>query len=854
MAGIQTSIQLFDRMTPVLQSVTNALNITISHFEQMQRLSGNSVDTSALQAARQELHNAEAVVVEMEETFRGVSRTGAEVSRSLDDVGFRANIAGQTAGQAFQIIQQQQSSIAALAGVSESAISQITEAIEQQTNEIMIMSEAIYQATNRTTQSSQRQSQQQQRQNQQQNQHLGLLQRAYRNINAHVTAFVQNHERLNRVLQTTVGQNTLLGRGIRTAWQFSRELTSEVRKLPSILWNAAKAQNGLNSATGNLLSSLKGVAGMYLSFQGIKMAGDLSDNVTSVLSRLNLINDGLRTTQELSDTIMKSSFESGAGFLDTAESIAKMGLNARSAFQNNDELIAFMEQVNKTFVLGGASAVEQSNAMIQLSQAMAAGALRGEELNSILDGAPGIARNIEKYMGWAEGSIKSYAEDGKVTAQVVKNAMLSMAEETNEKFNSMPTTIARTFNNIKTLAIKAFTPVLQGINGLFNNQNAGQIAYYWGGVFEYIADRAGVTIEKLKNIVNSEAFQVFSRDIMTALSAAGAVITWVFDQIVNAFDYVVTHWEEVKPVLTGIAVALGVVTAAQWALNIAMSLNPVSLVIAGIVILIALFYRVVDHINKVKNTSISATGIIAGAFGALYAVVKNIVAAVWNTVAIVINFIYNFSQNKVAALKVLFLEWSEGVLAQIQTIVQAIRSLTDHIPNIPIVTSGIEKADDWLTNQRNKMKEMAENIKLEAGFEDLIPKMDFENVNDTAEEFYNKVAKFAGGIQEMLEDFDPFKGVSSIGDKMDELLKNVQNISQNTKEINDNLEMDKEDLNFLKTAANIKYGDKYVMPQVKIEMVNNNTIQKDMDLDNFFDKKVEEMSNILQMSAEGVHI
>lgn len=850
MAGIQTSIQLFDRMTPVLQSVTNALNITISHFEQMQRVSGNSVDTSALQAARQELRSAEATVVEMEEAFQGVRRTGDTVSRSLDDVGFSARRAGQFASQAFQTVQQQQNTVGGLAGASENAILQMTQAIRQQTSSILSMSETIQQATNRATENSERQN----RQHQRHHRFLELLQKAYRRVKTEVTSFVRSHERLNTILQSIIGRNTLLGRSILKARQWQQRLTREVGNTVSAIRRAIVAQNGLNRATSNLLGPLKGIAGMYLSFQGMKMAGDLSDNMTSVLSRLNLINDGFRTTQELSDTIMKSSFESGASFLSTAESIAKMGLNARSAFQNNDELIAFMEQINKTFVLGGASAEEQSNAMIQLSQAMAAGALRGEELNSILDGAPGIARNIEKYMGWAEGSIKSYAEDGKVTAQVVKAAMLSMAEETNEKFNSMPTTIARTFNKIKTLALKAFTPVLQGINGLFNNQNAGRIAYDWGGVFQYIADRASATIEKLKNVMNSEAFQAFSRDIMVVFSAAGAAITWVFDQVVNAFTYVVEHWEEIKPVLTGIAVALGVITAAQWALNIAMAVNPVTLVIAGIVLLIALLYRVVDRINKVKNTSISITGLIAGAFGTMYAVIKNVVASVWNVVASVINFVYNFSKNKIAAIKVLVLDLVDCVLARIQTIVQAIRTITDHVPKIPIVTSGIEKADEWLTNERKKAEEMAGKIKLEAGFEDLLPKMEFENGKETAENFYKKAAGFADGIKDILEDFDPFKGVDSIGGKMEEILKNMQDISQNTKEIHDNLEMDKEDLKFLRTVANIKYGDKYVMPQVKIEMINNNTIQKEMDLDGFFDQKVEEMSNILQMSAEGVHI
>ena len=672
---------------------------------------------------------------------------------------------------------------------------------------------------------------------------------------------MQQNERLNQIVQRTVGENTRLGHAIRTAGHFAMSFTNSVRGVVSHIRSAIREQDIFNQILANgsvvantLLENLKGIAGKYLSFEGINFLGKLSDNVTSILSRLDLMNDGLQTTKELSDKIMRSSFDAGADYLTTAESIAKMGLNAGSAFASNDELIAFMDQINKTFAIGGATAEEQNNAMLQLTQAMAAGALRGEELNSILDSGPGIARNIERYMGWAEGSIKSYAEEGEISAQIVKNAMLSMAQETNEKFNSMPATIGQTFSRIKTLAIKAFTPILQGINGLFNHQNATSILYQVGAVFQYLADRASATIEKLKNIVNSDEFLAFSSDIMTAFSAVGAVITWVLDTIVNAFDYVINHWEEVKPVLTGIAVALGVVTAAQWALNIAMSLNPVTFVIAGIMALIALLYKVVDHINKVKNTSISATGMIAGVFAGMYAVVKNVVAAVWNTVAILINFIYNFSQNKVAALKVLFLEWSEGVLAQVQTIIQALRSLTDHIPDIPIVTSGIEKVDDWLTKARNHAKDMAQTIKTEAGFEDLMPKMDFEDVNQTVEDVYNKIARFAEGFQEYMEDFDPFSGIQTTNDLLADVLKNVETTAKNTDKIEEKLERSKEDLEFLRTVANIKYGDKYIMPQVKVEMTNNNTIQKEMDLDGFFDRKVEEIGHLISMSAEGVHI
>ena len=132
--------------------------------------------------------------------------------------------------------------------------------------------------------------------------------------------------------------------------------------------------------------------------------------------------------------IYQSALRSKAAYSDTADAVGKMGLNAGNAFSSNQELIAFTEQVNKQFKIGGTSAQEQSNAMVQLTQAMAAGVLRGQDLNSILAAAPGIARTIEESMGWASGSIKQYAEDGKVTAQVVKNALLDMADQTNQNF------------------------------------------------------------------------------------------------------------------------------------------------------------------------------------------------------------------------------------------------------------------------------------------------------------------------------------------------------------------------------------------------------------------------------------
>ena len=173
----------------------------------------------------------------------------------------------------------------------------------------------------------------------------------------------------------------------------------------------------------------------------------MSDTMMQITARLNLVNDGTQTTAALSEKVFQSAQRVRASYTDTAEAIAKMGINAGNAFRSNDELIAFIEQVNKQFAISGATAEEQKNVMVQLTQAMAGGALRGEELNSVLAGAPGIARNIEKAMGWAEGSIKQYAQQGLVTSEVVKRSMLQMAGETNAAFNSMPMTWAQVWNS-----------------------------------------------------------------------------------------------------------------------------------------------------------------------------------------------------------------------------------------------------------------------------------------------------------------------------------------------------------------------------------------------------------------------
>ena len=266
---------------------------------------------------------------------------------------------------------------------------------------------------------------------------------------------VRQFDGARRELNLAQAQMRVLEQATRNATNSQRQYNNEIR-------------NGVNSAN-NLVNKIKSVAGAYIGIQGLQKLVNTSDMYVQTQARLSLMVDDGGSVSALEDKIMASANRARASYSATADAIAKMGLNASSAFNGNDELIAFMENINKQFVIGGASAAAQEGAMVQLTQAMAAGALRGEELNSILDAAPMIARNIEKYMNWAEGSIKSYAEQGLVSAQVVKNAMLSSTDEINNKFNSMPMTWSQVWTGICNNALLVSQPLLSLISILAQN-------------------------------------------------------------------------------------------------------------------------------------------------------------------------------------------------------------------------------------------------------------------------------------------------------------------------------------------------------------------------------------------------
>lgn len=633
-------------------------------------------------------------------------------------------------------------------------------------------------------------------------------------------------------------------------------------------------RNGTSAADG-LLGKVKGIVATLAAGAGAKALLGLSDKLTSTTARLSFLVDDGGSVDELEQKIMASAQRSRAAYLDTASAIASMGANAGRAFESNDELIAFMEQVNKQFVIGGATAEGQSAAMLQLTQAMAAGALRGEELNSILENAPGIARAIESYMGVAEGSIKSYAEEGLITADVVKNALLSVADETNAKFESMPMTWAQICTKMQNTALAAFEPVLTRLN----------------------------------QVANSAQFNTVIDGAINGLAMLASVATGVLDLLINGASFVVDNWSWISPIVYGLvaafiaynavalitnginaamALAEGVKaaalmmstgatfaqTAAQYGLNAALAACPITWIVVAVIALVAAIYAACSAIAKFTGIANSGFGVIAGGinvviqfFVNLGLTVANIALGIWNALGACAQNIGIAFSNVISGVQ----SWFYNLLSTALTVVAGICEALNKLPFVEFDYSGITNA---ASDYASKAAEASGNIK------------DFVSVGDAFSEgmstfdtwqsgwvsdAFNAGANWGDGVASGVSDavsglFDMDLGAATdygagglgtggYGDfAMDDLLGNTGQTAANTGAAADALSTSTEELEYLRDIAERDAINRFTTAEVKIDMTGmQNRIEGGADLDGVISTLTDGFTEALLTAAEGVH-
>ena len=422
----------------------------------------------------------------------------------------------------------------------------------------------------------------------------------------------------------------------------------ETKKVGKAQEEYNKQLKNANSSAENLVKTLRRIGTAIGVTKLVKDFLDFSDTQAQINARLNLMNDGLQTTNELSEMIYQSALRSKAAYSDTADAVGKMGLNAGNAFSSNQELIAFTEQVNKQFKIGGASAQEQSNAMVQLTQAMAAGVLRGQDLNSILAAAPGIARTIEESMGWASGSIKQYAEDGKVTAQVVKNALLDMADQTNQKFESIPMTLSDAMTQAQNIVQHEVKQIAQSWNDFIQTDQGQEIL---GEAISLLSVMAQVGTDALAGIGSAALFAADNMDmILPILATVGLGFLLVKAQAVQA--------------ALGSAAVAGIHMASWAAAN------------WPILLLVALFAGALIAAQQFGIGMQEVGGWVGQVFGMTYAVGYNVFATLWNVIASFAEFFANVFNDPVAAIAHLFSNALDTILSMVETAAGAIDALT----------------------------------------------------------------------------------------------------------------------------------------------------------------------------------
>lgn len=696
-----------------------------------------------------------------------------------------------------------------------------------------------------------------------------------------VTSPLQSmHKAMGVVLNTFEAMQQASGRAVDTA--AIREAREEWAKagtaFDTIEENIRNANNeqqnfnnsireGSNSANG-LLSIIKKVAIAAGGIAGINKVLNISDELASTKARLNLLVDDGGSVEALEQKIMASAQRSRSVYFDTASAVAKLGLNAGNAFDGNmDQVIAFMEQVNKQFVIGGATAQEQSNAMIQLTQAMAAGALRGEELNSILDGAPGIARAIEKYMGIAEGSIKSVAQEGKVTAEVVKNAMFAMADETNAKFDSMPKTWAQIWAGMKNQALSMFAPILTKIN----------------------------------QIANSSKFQQVTTALINGLAGVANIASSVLDILISIASVIVDNWSWIQPIIMGIVAAMliynGVMlvgntimavqaavkaihtamttawsvatftaTAAQQGLNAALLACPITWIILLIIAVIAAIYAACAAVAKFTGIANSGFGVICGGIMVVIAFFKNlglsvanIALGIWNALGACASNIGTAFHNVISNVQ----GWFYNLLSTALTVVAGICEALNKLPFVEFDYSGItNKASEYAAKSAEAYGNVEEYKSVADAFNEGMSTFDTFQDGWAADAFASGAA-WGDGVADKVSGMFDFSALDSmgadsldafnLGNDLDSIYGNTGDIANNTAATADALDIAEEDLAYLRDIAEREAINRFTTAEIKVEQHNENHISKDADLDGIMDAWANDFAEKLEVSEEGVH-
>lgn len=657
------------------------------------------------------------------------------------------------------------------------------------------------------------------------------------------------------------------------------EANTAVKNMETSYKGAAAGQEKLNqkihegkTAANGLLGKISGLVSVYSLIRGGGKLLNMSDEITSTTARLNLMNDGLQTTDELLNMVYGAAQNSRGSLSGMSAVVARMGNNVGigdgKVFDSSGEVVAFSELIQKQMTIAGASASEAENAIIQLSQGLASGTLRGDELNSVAEQAPGIIQNIADYLGVSSSKIREMAADGKITADVVKNAMFNAADDINTKFDTMPMTWEQVCQSMANTAQMNFVrPVSEKITEITSDPRFKQMLSNIQGVFTPLASITISLLDKMASAAYfvSENFSLIAPAVGVVVSVLGAYtialgVVKGIEVASNAIKVIGIGLEYAKAAAKRKVVEATIAeTAAQMGLNTAILSSPVFWIAVVIIAVVAALYLVVAAINKVTGKTISATGIICGVISVGLAFIKNLFVAVinyailrgvalWNGIVDFANGLAMVFINPIDGIKQMFY----GLFNYILGIMEAVAGAIDGVfgSNLAGAVSGwrgkvAAKAETTITTK------LANPLKKVDGSQYVL---DRSNYGEAWSSGYNLGSNFASGLS------DKFSGAFN-SDSYATGASDLSNIANNTGStagragnISDSLDKTNEELEWIRDIAEREVINRFTTAEVRVDFTGmTNQISNDMDLDGVITAFTGKFKESLLTAAEGVY-
>ena len=909
MSSIQTGIELNDQFSGVLNNIISSVNLAVSAMYDMQQSMNADIDTSSLEGARDEINQATAAIeamnqaasrqtapdiappvvdggngqvinvdvnpvlpdplVENPEPIRPEIQPNAPPDPEPVEIPVTWNTDGVdvftgTGVERFQQEVQSANDMLNTLNTTQARISQTAQGMD-------ILPDAAVQDMNTMQQ---RLSAIQQRIQQIENNPVNV---GADNANAELEQLrmqlnqaIQEQNSLNQAMQNmdVSAANDAYLRLSQTVGNTERYIRDNVDEQGRFNQEVSAGTQQANELT----NTIKRAVAAYVSIQSVGKALNISDELVQTTSRLNMMNDGVQTTAELVNMVYAAAQDARGSFSQMADVVARFGNNAKDAFSSSEEVVAFADLIQKQMTIAGASTQEAANAELQLSQALGSGVLRGDELNSIFEQAPNLIQNIADYLDVPIGKIREMAADGELSADVVKAAIFSAADDINSKFNEMPMTWGQMWQSMQNTALIAFQPVLQRLNDLANSE---AFQTFIQGAIEAMATLANILLNVFEVAASVGAFigdnwSIIAPIIYGVIAALGAYLAIM--GIVNAITAISAAIDATKAAADALAAGQTFLwTVQQYGLNAALAACPITWIIVLIIALIAIIFAVCNAIAKMTGIANSGFGVITGGVNVVIQFFKNLGLTVANIALGIGNAIAALASNMMTAFHNAICNvqsWFYNLLSTALSVIEGICSALNKLPFVEFDYSGISSAaDDYAA----KASEAAGN------------KEDYQSISDAfnegfttfdafqdgwASDAFNAGAAWGDGIADKVSNFslsDVFgqTDIPNVGDYtsgFNDAIANsgvgdsIGNIDDNTGKIKDSLEVSEEDLKYLRDIAEQEAINRFTTAEINVDMSGmQNTVNSGDDIDGFMTKLTDSVNEAVDNMTEGVH-